>query len=155
VTKVHQDFKDLLSGFANEKVSYLLIGGYAVSYYGRPRFTKDLDIWIANESANLEKVYFALAKFGAPRHILDDLAGLAPDEILFMGNPPVRIDFLQQVKGLEYETAYGRRNVVQWQEVPVSLVSLEDLITSKRAAGRPQDLVDAQMLENLDLADEF
>ena len=94
-------------------------------------------------------------KFGAPKHILDDLASLAPDEILFMGNPPARVDFLQQVAGLNDKTAYGRRSKVQWQDVPVALVSLEDLIIAKRAAGRPQDLLDAEMLENLNLSDEF
>ena len=140
---LHQDFKDLLSAFARENVRYLLIGGYAVSYYSRPRYTKDLDLWIANDPDNLERVYRALVSFVAPAHILADLQRVTPDEILFMGVPPVRVDLLQEVTGLHFAAAFPRR------VTPVSLVSLEDLIVSKKAAGRPQDLIDAVELERL------
>lgn len=64
-----------------------------------------------------------------------------------MGNPPVRVDLLQKVSGLEYEAAYENRVPIEWHGTPVTLISKEDLITSKKAAGRPQDLVDASNLE--------
>ena len=146
---LHQDFRDLLSAFANESVSYLLIGGYAVSFYSRPRYTKDIDLWIANDPQNLERVHRALVTFGAPPHLLADLRALAPDEILFMGVPPVRVDLLQEVSGLEFGAAFARRLESSWEGTPVSIVGLEDLITAKRAAGRPQDLIDAAELEKI------
>ena len=146
---LYQDFKDLLSEFENAGVSYLLIGGYAVSYYSRPRYTKDLDLWIANDAENLERVYRALANFGAPSHVLKDLLELAPDEVLFMGNPPVRVDILQRVDGLNFQDSYTRRQSVLWHDTPVTILSREDLIVSKRAAGRPQDLIDATQLESV------
>lgn len=144
---LHQDFKDLLSAFASEQVSYLLIGGYAVSYHDRPRYTKDLDLWIDSSHENLRKVYRALASFGAPSRVLRDLEQIKPDEVLWMGNPPVRVDILQTVAGVEYRAAYQRRSEVEWHGVPVSIIGRADLIASKKAAGRPQDMLDAENLE--------
>lgn len=138
---------DLLSVFADEKVSYVVIGGYAVSYYDRPRYTKDLDLWVDSRADNLDRVYRALVKFGAPAHVLQDLENLAPDEVLWMGNPPVRVDILQKVDGVEFDEVVRRQLVVEWHGVSVRLISREDLILAKLAAGRPQDLVDAANLE--------
>ena len=151
---LHQDFLDLLSVFADEKVSYVVIGGYAVSYYDRPRYTKDLDLWVDSRPGNLARVHRALIRFGAPAHVLRDLENLEPDEVLWMGNPPVRVDILQTVDGLKFDEVMSRHLQVEWHGVPVCLISREDLIASKRAAGRPQDLVDAANLEATE-SDEF
>lgn len=145
---------DLLSVFADEEVSYLVIGGYAVSFYDRPRYTKDLDLWVDRRPENLARVYRALVRFGAPAHVLRDLENLGPDEVLWMGNPPVRVDILQSVDGVEFDEVIRRRQVVDWHGVSVCLISREDLILSKRAAGRPQDLVDVANLER-SATDEF
>jgi predicted nucleotidyltransferase len=146
---LHQDFKDLLSAFDGAKVRYLLIGGYAVSFHSRPRYTKDIDLWISSEPENLRRVQAALATFGAPASVLEALRSLAPDEILYMGNPPVRVDILQSVSGVEFEPAFGRRIETDWEGVPVTIIGIEDLIAAKRAAGRPQDLLDAANLEKV------
>jgi len=135
-SNLHQDFKDLLQAFADEGVSYLLIGGYAVTFHDRPRYTKDLDLWIDSSSQNRERVYRALSNFGAPVNVLEDLRTLAPGEVLWMGNPPVRVDILQQVYVLDYSNSYARRVRVAWHGVPVNVLSREDLIVSKKAAGR-------------------
>lgn len=119
-----------------------------MSFYDRPRYTKDLDLWIDSSDVNLRKVYRALAHFGAPPHVLQDLESIKPDEILWMGNPPVRVDILQTVDGVDYTEAFNRRVQVEWHGVPVNIINRSDLIASKRAAGRPQDLVDATNLEN-------
>lgn len=94
---LHQDFKDLLSAFDGAKVRYLLVGGYAVSFHSRPRYTKDIDLLIAAEPENLPRVQAALAHFGAPGTVMEALRTLAPDEILYMGNAPVRVDILQSI----------------------------------------------------------
>ena len=64
-----------------------------MSYYDRPRYTKDLDVWIDSDPENRKRVYRALARFGAPAHVLSALQNLAADEVLWMGNPPVRVEF--------------------------------------------------------------
>lgn len=121
-----------------------------MSYHHRPRFTKDLDLWIESTPQNKQRVHRALVSFGAPAHALTDLLSLAPDEVLWMGNPPVRVDLLQDVAGLSFEQAFANRLRVDWHGVPVHMISREDLIASKRAAARPQDLVDALNLESTD-----
>ena len=66
-----RDFKDLLSVFDAQKVEYLIVGGYAVSYHAQPRATKDLDLWISSDAENARAVHRALAEFGAPLQGID------------------------------------------------------------------------------------
>jgi predicted nucleotidyltransferase len=144
---LHPDFRDLLSALADTNVEYLVVGGWAVGYHAEPRFTKDLDVFIGPSNENLDAVARALAKFGAPGDIVDTLRGLGPDEFLFLGASPVRIDILRRVDGVVFADAYARRVTVQWDGVPVSLISFDDLVASKRAAGRERDKRDLKLLE--------
>jgi hypothetical protein len=144
---LHPDYKDILVAFEKHGVEYLLVGGYAVGFHGRPRFTKDLDLWVSPSAANLARVRGALVEFGAPRAMLDELDQASEEDVLWMGAPPVRVDILKGVPGGDFEKAYLARTLTSWDGVNVSLVSRLDLIALKRASGRPQDLVDADMLE--------
>lgn len=144
--RLPQDFADLLAAFAEADVRYLIIGGYAVGLHDRPRTTKDLDLFLESSGENLQRAARALSAFGAPQSVLDDLVGAAPDEIVWWGHPPLRIDLLQTAPGLEFESAFQRRVVVDVDGTAVNVVGLSDLIQAKQAAGRPQDLVDAERL---------
>jgi predicted nucleotidyltransferase len=146
---LHPDFRDLLSAFVQEQVKYLLIGGYAVSFHSRPRFTKDIDLWVAGDAENLARVHAALALFGAPPSVLRDLEALGPDEILYMGKPPMRVDILRTIPGVEFDEAFDRRVETEWDGVPVRVIGLDDLLTAKRAAGREQDRLDVMALEKV------
>jgi hypothetical protein len=123
-----------------------VIGGYAVVQYAEPRFTKDLDVLISTDVANAEAIYNALREFGAP------LAGLTPkdfsEEGFFfqMGVPPIRVDVLMGIPGVNFDNCWKRRMEVDFDELKVIFISREDLIASKLAAGRPQDLIDADLL---------
>jgi predicted nucleotidyltransferase len=143
---VNSDFSDLLRIFNTHNVKYLVIGGYAVVQYAEPRFTKDLDVLISTGAANAEAVYNALREFGAP------LAGLTSkdfsEEGFFfqMGVPPIRVDVLMGIPGVNFEDCWNRRMEVDFDGLKVIFISKNDLIASKRAAGRPQDLIDADLL---------
>ena len=143
---VNSDFSDLLRIFNDRNVRYMVIGEYAVVQYAEPRFTKDLDVLIGTDIANTEAVYNALREFGAP------LAGLTPkdfaEEGFFfqMGVPPVRVDVLMGIPGIQFEECWDRRMEVDFDGLKVIFISKQDLIASKRAAGRPQDLIDADLL---------
>jgi hypothetical protein len=143
---VNSDFSDLLSLFNANKVRYLVVGGYAVVQYAEPRFTQDLDLWISADPANAQAVYQSLREFGAP------LVGLTPDDFAEegyfyqMGVPPVRVDVLMGIPGVEFETAWARRMTADFDDLPVLFISREDLIAAKLASGRPQDLLDAKAL---------
>ena len=143
---VNSDFSDLLRLFNDNSVKYLVIGGYAVTQYAEPRYTKDLDLWISTDPANSEAVYNALREFGAP------LAGMTPDDFAEegyfyqMGVPPVRVDILMGIPGLAFAPAWERRVEADFDGLPVLFISRQDLITAKLASGRPQDLIDANLL---------
>ena len=140
------DFKELLSLFRKHNVRYLVVGAYAVMRYTEPRFTKDLDLWIAIDKENAEAVYSALKEFGAP------LLNLAPKDFTQegyfyqMGSAPMRLDIMMSIPGVEFEFAWKRRVEVDLEGIPIPFISREDLMQSKKASGRPQDLID---IENL------
>jgi len=146
---VNSDFTDLLKLFNDNNVRYLVIGGYALIQYVEPRYTKDLDLWISTDKDNASAVYKALKKFGAP------LAGLIEadfsEEGYFyqMGVPPVRVDILMGIPGGDFEQAWNNRNDVDFDELVVPFISRNDLIESKKASGRPQDLIDADLLSQI------
>ncbi|HQV93084.1 MAG TPA: hypothetical protein PLA27_05885 [Anaerolineales bacterium] len=143
---VNSDFSDLLRIFNDHNVRYLIIGGYAVVQYAEPRFTKDLDVLIGTDINNADAVYNALKEFGAP------LADLTPkdfsEEGFFfqMGAPPVRVDVLMGIPGIKFDECWDRRMEVDFDGLKAIFISKQDLILSKRAAGRPQDLIDADLL---------
>jgi hypothetical protein len=143
------DFRDLLSALADSNAEYLVVGGWAVGVHSEPRFTKDLDIWVGQSPENLERVARALETFGAPPGILDDLRRLGPDEFLFLGVPPARVDVLRTIPGVDFEAAFADRLSIEWDGVAVNVIGREDLIRAKRAAGRERDLRDLRALERV------
>ena len=144
-----QDFRDLLAAFASHAVDYLLIGGYAVAFHGRPRFTKDIDLWIDDAPDNLARVVEALTAFGAPSTTCDDVLSCRSDEIVWFGVPPARVDLLKTIPGVTFTEAYPRRARVEWAGVPVQVIAARDLMRAKEAAGREQDLMDARLLRRI------
>lgn len=134
---VNSDFSDLLNLFKANQVKYMVIGGYAVVHYTEPRFTKDLDLWISTHPDNAEAVFNALKEFGAP------LEGMTPKDFsqegyfYQMGVLPVRVDILMGIPGVQFDEAWERRVELQFDDVPVMIISKQDLIAAKRAAGRP------------------
>jgi len=146
---LHPDFKDLLAEFGRSKVSYAVLGGYAVGYHAKPRATKDLDLLVSGLGDNLERAAAALAAFGAPSSIVQSVRTLAPTEIVFLGAPPVRVDILRSADGIESEEVILRAEIARVDGLDIPFVTLDDLITNKRAAGRLQDLADVVVLERV------
>jgi hypothetical protein len=140
------DWIELLNLFNASEVRFLIIGGYAVIKYAEPRFTKDIDIWIGIDSENSRRVYEALRRFGAP------LAGISPEDFTKpgyfyqMGRPPLRVDIVMTIPGVEFEEAWSNRVATTLDGVDVPFISKPDLIKAKQAAGRPQDLLDLERL---------
>jgi len=144
---LHPDFKDLLAEFARCDVKYALLGGYAVGYHAKPRATKDLDLLVSGQHDNLERVASALAAFGAPAHVVESARTLAIDEIAHFGVPPVRVDLLRSADGIDTDGAIARAQLVVLGALRIPVLTVDDLIANKRAAGRPQDVADVALLE--------
>jgi hypothetical protein len=143
---MNKDFQDILRAFNAHKVKYLVIGGYAFGVHLEPRTTKDIDLWIRTDRENAKAVFQALTDFGAP------IAGMTPDNfmdgtVFQMGQSPERIDILQQVSGLDFDSAWEHRleGFID-EDTPALVISREDLIRNKLASGRDQDLLDVKRL---------
>lgn len=147
---MNEDFLELLSSLLGAEARFLVIGAYAVGVHGRPRATKDLDVWIDATAENAPRVLEALRKFGAP---LGDLSSSDLDHVgtgFKMGIPPRRIDILTQIEGLTFAEAWPNRIEAEFGEgVRCPVIGLADILTNKRAAGRPQDLADVAVLERI------
>ena len=146
---VNSDFSDLLRIFNNNNVKYLVIGGYAVVQYAEPRFTKDLDLWVSTDSANAESVFKALREFGAPLTGLTEKDFSEEGYFFQIGIPPMRVDVLMGIPGVKFDECWQRRLEVDFEGLKVNFISKMDLIVAKRASGRPQDLLDADSLEQV------
>jgi hypothetical protein len=150
---MEKDQRDLLRVFNERKVRYLIVGGYAVSYFTEPRVTKDLDIFIDTSDENVALAYGALAAFGAP------LAGMTPKDFqdpaygYQIGQPPSRIDILQELTAIDFESAWnaGEDGMID-NDIPVRYISPADLIKNKLALGRHRDLADVDAIRESEAA---
>jgi hypothetical protein len=146
---MYQDYKDLLSAFHAHGVKYLVVGGFAVIYHSQPRFTKDLDLFIGADPANANATWTALAEFGAP------LRGISPHDFtdrnsfFRFGRDPKGFDILPAIPGVDFDEAWERRVEIVVDAatgLKANFISAPDLLASKLASGRPQDLADADAL---------
>jgi len=143
------DFSDLLEAFARAAVRFVVVGGYAVAFHGRPRATKDIDVLLAGDGENLARAATALREFGAPDNVCSSVETMASDDVVYLGAPPLRIDMLRRIDGVEAEEVLARAVDVEIGDLRFKVIALDDLITNKRAAGRAQDLVDVTALERI------
>ncbi len=139
------DLKDILRAFKANAVEYLVIGGHTFGVYAEPRAAKDLDLFIQSNPENVAAVFKALAQYGAP------LADFADGSAFQIGQPPDRIDILQSIDGVTFEDAWNNRlDGMLDDDIPVHVISRENLIRNKLASGRPQDILDAEILRSSD-----
>jgi hypothetical protein len=144
--QIPPDFKEFLRLLNFHQVEYLLIGGYAVGYYGFVRATGDMDVWVKINPDNAIKVVSALKEFGFAVPELSPELFLKEDQIVRMGVPPLRLEILTTISGVEFTACFKNRLIAQIDDLDVNLINLEDLKLNKRASRRLKDLLD---LENL------
>ena len=142
-----QDFKEFLKLLHDYKIEYLIIGDYAVGYYGYPRATGDLDIWISNHPENVKRMVSALKEFGFQSEELSQDIFLKEENIIRLGNPPLRIEILITISGVHFEECYGSKKTVNIKGTPVHFIGLHHLKKNKKASGRHIDLNDLEHLE--------
>jgi len=147
--KLDGNFCDLLSAFRACSVRYLIIGGWAVSIHAQPRATQDLDIFVSPDPKNIEAVYEALLRFGAPLNNMDKSQFLEPDSFFRIGAPPCQVDIFPGIPGVQFDACWANHVEVLLDvesDLSVNVISAEDLIAAKIASGREQDLADAQAI---------
>jgi hypothetical protein len=140
------DFKDFLKLLNEEKVEYLLVGGYAVGFHGYPRATKDMDIWVAINPDNAERLVRVFLRFGFSPKSISKASFLNEKKVLEIGIDPVRIDVIMSIAGVSFSECYAQRVNFLYDGIDISLINLEDLKKNKRATGRLRDLADVEEL---------
>ncbi len=140
-----QDFEDLLTLFFQHKVRYLIIGGLAFIYHAKPRYTKDMDLWIDPEEKNVSKANLALLEFGSPL-LLDHTK---PREITQLGIAPNRIDLFLDAEPLSFSTAWESRIVGHYGESPANWIDIDSLICIKQNINKPKHQEDARILKKV------
>ncbi len=137
-----RDFEDILELFARHRVRYLIVGGLAFIYHAKPRYTKDIDLWIDADPENVRRANLALEDFGSPALMtVDD-----PEEILQLGVAPNRIDILRETITLDFAEAWPRRIESHYGTAPANWIDLDSLLAIKRAIDHPRHQEDARVL---------
>jgi len=135
------------------QAKYLVVGAYALSIHAQPRATKDLDILVKPDAENAKAVFTALAKFGAPLEDVTPADFAEPGVFFRIGHPPVGIDILTQIDGVDFDAAWEKRiegviDVVSG--LKTNFISRDDFIATKIASGCPQDLADVAAVREAD-----
>lgn len=144
---LNDDFRDMLCLFNEEKVEYLLVGGWAVSFHANFRVTDDIDLWVKPSPDNAQRVIRALLKFGAPLHGMDIEEFAKPRYGLHIGVPPGRIDLMTTLKGVSFEQAWANRVSDDLSGIPVQVIGRDELLRNKSIVARPKDLADIDSIQ--------
>ncbi len=144
--EVYQDYKELFASLNSQNVKYVIVGAYALAFHGHPRFTGDIDILVQPAADNAGRVIRALEDFGFsfPDLTADDFK--TSDNVIQLGVPPVRVDLLTTITGVEWNQVDKHKVPGTYGDIPVWFLSREDLIQNKRASGRRKDLADLEAL---------
>ncbi|RZJ61848.1 MAG: hypothetical protein EOO58_01330, partial [Hymenobacter sp.] len=142
------DFQDFLRALWQHEVRYVLVGGYSVILHGYSRTTGDLDVWVEKSADNYEQLVKAFYAFGMPVFDMtaQNFLHNPTMDVFTFGRPPVAIDIITQLKGLDFAEAFAAVKEVEVDGLQVNLIQYQHLLQAKRAAGRPRDHND---LENL------
>lgn len=144
-----QDFEDFIKLLHKNEVDYLVVGGYALAFHGKPRHTGDLDIWINNTEANAEKLVLAIADFGLSSLGLTKSDFMQEGYVTQIGYPPLRIDLLNTIDGVKFEDAFPNRLSVDVNGFDVNYIGLKEFIKNKSASGRIQDIADLKEIKKI------
>lgn len=147
--KAEKDFKELLKLFNKHKVKYCIVGAFAVGFYAKPRYTKDLDILVEPTAENGAKISDALKEFGFRS------LGLKPSDFnkkncfIQLGYEPVRVDLITSLPACTFNKVWNNKEIGQYGNEKVFFIGIGDLIRNKKASNRLQDKADLEILQNV------
>ena len=144
--KTEKDYEELLKLFNKNNVRYCIIGAFAVAFYAKPRYTKDMDVLVEPDIANARRIIKSLNEFGFKNVGLleSDFAG--ERKIIQLGYEPVRVDIITSIEGCSFKEVWKNKKVSRYGNQKVSFISISQLIKNKKASKRKQDKVDLEIL---------
>lgn len=143
---LNPDFREFIALLEEAGVDYLIVGGYAVGLHGFPRYTGDIDFFVAVSKQNAEQLIGVFEKFGFGDIGLTEQDFLEEDFVVEIGREPRKIQVLTGIDGVEFADCYERRVEVQVDGLQMKFIGKEDLISNKRASGRSKDKLDVEEL---------
>ncbi len=145
--EIPEDFRELLRLLNSHKVEFLVVGGYALAFHGVPRYTGDIDLFVGTNSKNAQALLRALDDFGFGSVGIEEKDFTEPDSVVQIGYPPLRVDFLTGISGVDWNDAWETRIGTSLGGIPVNVISKAELIRNKKATGRRVDTGDVERLE--------
>ena len=145
--EIQKDYKELLELFNAHNVEYMIVGGYALAFYGAPRFTGDIDLFVKPDSKNAKRILAALAEFGMGSVDLSETDFTSGNNIIQLGVQPVRVDIMTSLTGVGWEKAESGKVVGNYGDTEVYFIGKDDFVLNKRTLGRKRDLADLEALE--------
>ena len=140
------DFKELLALFNARAVEYVIVGAHALAFHGAPRYTGDLDLYLRPSPENARRVMAALREFGFGATGLAEADFAAPNRVIQLGYPPVRVDLMTSLTGVADEAILAHRVAGEYGGLPVHYLGRAEFLANKRACGRKKDLADLEAL---------
>lgn len=154
--KLHPDLSAFLCCLADHRVRFLVIGAHVLATLGRPRYTDDLDVWVEPTAANAKRLARALESFGYGELAQHAAAHFSvPERMATLGRKPVAIDILTSTPSVRFETAFRNRRVLVLggkhgkRGKRIGFLGLAEFVRTKRATGRPKDLLDLELLREI------
>ncbi len=144
--KVEKDFEEFFTLLNRNNVKYCIIGAYAVAFYARPRYTKDMDIFIERDQVNAQKLVKTLNEFGLEELGLSEDDFMKEGTIIQLGYEPVRIDILTSLSGCIFHEVWENKQSGNYGDAKVFFIGLDDLIKNKKSSHRKQDEADLELL---------
>jgi len=144
--ELQSDFKELFELFNAHKVSYIIVGSYALAFHGAPRYTGDIDILVKPDHENASRIMKALGDFGFGSVGLEDADFENTDRIIQLGIAPVRIDIITSITAIDWNTAINGCADGTYGGIPVKYLGLNEFVVNKRATNRKKDIADLEAL---------
>jgi len=147
--RVEKDYEDLLRLFNKNKIRYCVIGAYALAFYAKPRYTKDIDILIDPDIKNAEKIAKALGEFGFESCKLSAKDFAKKGRIVQLGYEPVRIDIITSIRQISFKDIWKNKKRGAYGKEKIFFIGFEDLIKTKKLSNRKQDQADLEILKRI------
>jgi predicted nucleotidyltransferase len=140
-------FKEFIELLEENGVNYLVVGGYAVSFHGNPRYTGNLDIFIAISEKDAQQTVKTFRDFGFSDLEITPSDFVESDMIIEVGREPLKIQVMTGISGVTFSECFNDRTIAQIDGIPIPFISFEKLLQNKTASGRPKDLADVHDLQ--------
>jgi predicted nucleotidyltransferase len=141
-----KDFEELLACLKRHDVRFVIVGAHALAHHAKPRYTKDLDLFVGSSAENARRLVAALEEFGFGGLGISAADFDQAGRIVQLGVPPNRVDLMTSIDGVTFEEVWQSRVEGSYGGVSVAYIGYDALVRNKSASARAQDIADLEIL---------